>query len=371
MTFPSLRRLAAGGTLALAALAGAPVAQAQALRPLPPGLLATLQDIDTSADEMAASVMAIRQADLTYSMFSRHRVEEAIARMEQQLPALKAQTADLRREESLGKLLSMRTAFSDAQRNIDLISNTLHGVTVRTPVQADELDKLLAHLDGAAAHLDAALRQFDAGALALTARALPALAQARAPISPASAQGQPPASSAPAQAQAPASSTRVQAPASPAAAQAPHPLPPDLLATLRDIDTSADEMAASVMAIKQAELTYSMFSRHRVEEAIARMEQQLPALKTQTADLRREQSAGRLLSMRTAFSDAQRNIGSISDTLHGVTVRTPVQADELDKLLAHLDGAAAHLDAALKQFDNGALAMIELLGKLPAEQPTR
>src|SRR5450631_2295395 len=106
MTLSSLRRLAAGGTLALAALAGAPALQAQALHPLPPNLLASLKDIDASSDEMAASVMAIKNAELTYSLFSRRRVAEAIARMEQQLPALKTQTADLRREESLGKLLS-------------------------------------------------------------------------------------------------------------------------------------------------------------------------------------------------------------------------------------------------------------------------
>jgi len=128
-------------------------------------------------------------------------------------------------------------------------------------------------------------------------------------------------------------------------------------------------MAASVMAIKDADLTYSMFSRRRAEEAIARIEQQLPSLKTQTADLRRTPSLGMLLSMRTAFSAVQRNVGSVSDILHGVTVRTPGQAAELDKLLARLDGGAGRLEAALKQFDTGALAMIELLDKQATGKP--
>jgi exonuclease VII small subunit len=354
MTPSSLRRLAAGGALVFVALAGSPVAQAQVLHPLPPDFLATLQNIDTSSDEIAASVTAIKSADLTYSMFSRHRAEEAIARMEQQLPALKARTADMRREESLRMLLSMRTAFSEVQRNVGAVSDILHGVTVRTPMQADELDRLLARLDGATAHLDASLKQFDSGAMALTARVSTVPAQAAAPISPASLQGQAAASSAP-----------LPVPPVPASAQTPN-----LLATLKDIDTSSDEMAASVMAVKNADLTYSMFSRHRVTEVIARMEQQLPMLKARTADLRREESLGMLLSMRTAFSDVQRNVASVSVILHGVTVRTPAEADALDRLLAHLDGAAAHLDAALKQFDTGALAMIGALDKQAADKPT-
>jgi len=375
MTLSFLRRLAAGGALALAALALAPAAQAQALHPLPPDFLATLGAIDGSADEMATSVTAIKNAELTYSIFSRHRVEEAIARMEQQLPLLKAQTADLRREESLRVLLSMRTAFSDAQRNIGSISDILHGVTVRTPMQADELDKLLARLDGAAAHLEAALKQFDGGAMALAARAsaapTAAAALTQAPMSPAAAQA--PAASVPAApgspalapAQAAGAPTAAPAPASaaPAQAQGLRPLPPGFVATLKDIDSSADEMAASVTAVKNADLTYSMFSQRRVAQVIARMEQQLPLLKAQTAELRREESLGMLLSMRTAFSEAQRNVGSVSDILHGVTVRSQAQADALDRLLAQLDGAAAHLNAALKQFDSGALAMIELLDK--------
>jgi exonuclease VII small subunit len=382
MTLSSLGRFAAGGTLVLAALACAPALQAQALHPLPPDLLATLKAIDTSSDEMAGSVLAIKNADLTYSMFSRRRIEAAIARIDQQLPALKAQTADLRREESLRVLLSMRTAFSDAQRNIGSISDILHGASVRTPVQADELDKLLAHLDSDAAHLDTALKQFDRATEALTARtsSAPTPEQAQAPTSPATALA--PASpapahvhasaaSTPAQVQALAPSPPMQAPGSPASGrvQMLHRLPPDFLATLKDIDASSDEMATSVIAVKNADLTYSMFSRRRVEAAIARMEQQLPALKTQTADLRREESLGILLSMRTAFFAVQRDVGSVSDILHGVTVRTPVQADELDKLLARLDRAATRLDTALKQFDTAALAMIESLDKRTPDKP--
>ncbi|MDB5805980.1 MAG: hypothetical protein JWN73_3302 [Betaproteobacteria bacterium] len=387
MTLFSLRRLAAGGALALAALISAPVAQAQALHPLSPAFLATLNNVDTSSDEIGASVMAIKNADLTYSMFSRGRVEKAIANMEQQLPALKAQTASLRREESLRVLLAMRTAFSDAQRNIGSISDILHGVTVRTPAQADALDKLLARLDSATAQLDAALKRFDSGAVALTARAssssapapgpasAPAAGQAQVPMSPASVQAQAGASSAqaqaaatPGQAAASSASGAAQAPgafaSAPASTQAAlRPLPPNLLATLKDVDTSSDEMAASVTAVKNADLTYSLFSRGRVEKVIARMEKQLPMLKAQTADLRRDESLGVLLSMRTAFSEVQRDVGSVSEILHGVTVRTPAQADELDRLLTHLDAAAAHLDAALKRFDTGALAMIELLDK--------
>ena len=382
MTLSSLRRLAAGGALAFAALGGAPAAQAQALHPLPPGFLVTLGAIDSSADEMASSVTAIKNADLTYSMFSRHRVEDAIARMEKQLPVLKAQTAELRREESLRMLLSMRTAFSDAQRNIGSISDILHGVTVRTPMQADELDRLLARLDGAAAHLDAALKQFDSGAMALAARAssvpAPAAAQVQAPLSPAATPARAPATSLPAQAvvpgspaQAPTSAIAMQAPTSsaPAQAQGLHPLPPDFLATLTSIDMSSEEMAASVTAVKKADLTYSMFSQRRVTAVIARMEKQLPLLKAQTADMRREESLGMLLSMRAAFSGAQRDVGSVSDILHGVTVRSQAQADELDRLLAHLDAAAAHLNAALKQFDSGALAMIERLDQRSATRP--
>ena len=145
----------------------------------------------------------------------------------------------------------------------------------------------------------------------------------------------------------------------PAQAQALHPLPPDFLATLKNIDTSADEIATTVTAIKNADLTYTIFSRNRVKEAIARLETQLPVLKTQTADLRREESLGMLLSTRTAFSDAQRNIGSISDILHDVTVRSPSELETLKKLLAQLDGAMARLDAALKQFDSGATALLD------------
>ena len=370
MSLFSLRELAAGGVLALAALWLAPGAQAQALRPLPPGFLATLGAIDGSADEMASSVTAIKNADLTYSIFSRHRVEEAIARMEKQLPALKAQTAEMRREESLRVLLSMRTAFSEGRRNIGSVSDILHGVTVRTPAQAEELDKLLARLDGAAAHLDAALKQFDSTAMALAARASSAPAAAQAPLSAGGAQA-PGASVA-----APGSAAVLQAPGAAGAAQTPaapmpglHPLPPAFLATLGAIDTSAGEMAAAVTAVKNADLTYSIFSRGRVTAVIARMDQQLPLLPAQTAALRREESAGVLLSMRAAFSEAQRNVGSVSDILHGVTVRTPAQAEELDRLLARLDSAAAQLDAALKKFDDAALTMIELLDKRSMGRP--
>jgi len=121
--------------------------------------------------------------------------------------------------------------------------------------------------------------------------------------------------------------------------------------------------------VKNADLTYSIFSRGRVTAVIARMDQQLPLLPAQTAALRREESAGVLLSMRAAFSEAQRNVGSVSDILHGVTVRTPAQAEELDRLLARLDSAAAQLDAALKKFDDAALTMIELLDKRSMGRP--
>jgi hypothetical protein len=154
-----------------------------------------------------------------------------------------------------------------------------------------------------------------------------------------------------------------QASVASASPQPPRALPPRFLATLQDIDTTSDEMAISVAAIKNADLTYSMFSRRRVTEVIARMERELPLLKARSADLRRDESLGVLLSTRTAFSDVQRDVGSVSDILHGVTVRTPMEADQLDKLLVRLDAAAARLDAALKQFDAGALALIESLDK--------
>jgi len=352
MTLSLMRSLAAGGALALAALAmlmGAAPAQAQALHPLPPDFLATLKDIDTSSEEMAVSVLAIKNADLTYSIFSQRRVTEAIAGMERQLPVLKTQTADLRREESLRLLLTARTTFSEVQRNVGSISDILHRVTVRSQSQADLLDKLLARLDGASARLDAALKRFDSGALALAARASSA---------PASAAGQAPAAVGSASASAPAS-VAGQAPGPTASAAAPPPLPPDFLATLKDIDTASDEIAVSVTSIKNADLTYSIFSRNRVSAAIARMEQQLPVLKTQAADLRRDQALGLLLTARTTFSEVQRNVGAISDTLHDLTVRNQSQADELDRLLARLDGAIAHLDAALKRFDSGAMALLD------------
>jgi hypothetical protein len=355
----SLARLAA--VLVMALLAGVPAALAQALHPLPPDFLATLKDIDTSSDEIAASVAAIKNAELTYSIFSRRRVEEAIARLETQAPLLKTQTADLRREESLRMLLTVRTAFSDAQRTVGSVSDILHGATVRTPMQASELDRLLARLDGANARLEAALKRFDATAMTLTARASSAAASMSASAPGQASAGAPPG------APVAAASAAAQAPGSPGTAPARglQPLPPDFLATLKDIDASSDAMAASVAAIKNADLTYSMFSRGRVEKTIARMEQQLPSLKKQTADLRSGGSLGMLLSVRNAFSEAQRDIGSVSDILHGVTVRTPVQADELDRLLVRLDAAAAGLGTALKRFDAGALAMIERLDQRP------
>jgi len=355
MHFSFVRSLAAGGALALAALAWAAPAQGQALHPLPAAFLATLKDIDTSADEMAAAVTAIKDADLTYALFSRRRVKEAIEGMEKQLPVLRTQTAGLRREESLGMLLSARTNFSEARRNVGSISDILHGLTVRTPAEASQLDKLLERLDGAIARLDARLRQFDSGAMALTA--LASATPARGPAH---------ASAAPAQSSASAASAQASASSAPAPLQTRPSLPPEFLATLGRIDASTDEMAASVTAIKQADLTYALFSRRRVKEAIEQMEKQLPVLKTQTADLRREESVGMLLSARTNFSEARRNVGSISDILHGLTVRTPAEADQLDKLLARLDGAIARLDIALKQFDSGAMA---LLDRRPAAQP--
>jgi hypothetical protein len=194
--------------------------------------------------------------------------------------------------------------------------------------------------------------------LAARASSAPASAAvpAQAPQPPGSAQAQAPASSTPTQ-------TTASAASAPTAPQPPRALSPRFLATLKDIDTTSDEMAVSVAAIKKADLTYSMFSHRRVTEVIARMEKQLPMLKARTADLRRDESLGMLLSARTAFSEVQRDVGSVSDILHGVTVRTPMEADQLDKLLVRLDGAAARLDAALKQFDAGALALIEALDK--------
>ena len=340
-----VRSLMAGAVLALAALASTAPAQAQALHPLPPDFLGKLTNIDSSADEIAAAVTAIRNADLTYSLFTRNRVKEAIARAEQQLPALKTQTASLRREESLSLLLSTRTTFSEAQRNAGSISAILHEVTARSPSEADTLKKLLAQLDGAIARLDAALKQFDSGAMALSALASSA----------------PPAAAA-ASVTTPSPATSATAPAGsppPAPAQALHPLPPDFLVTLTNIDASADEIGAAVTAIKIADLSYSMFSRNRVKDAIARMEQQLPVLKTQTANLRREASLSMLLSARTTFSEAQRNVGAISDVLHDVTARSQMEADTLKQLLANLEGAIARLDAALKQFDSGATVLLD------------
>jgi exonuclease VII small subunit len=355
MILPVVRSLMAGTVLALAALACTAPAQAQALHPLPPDFLVTLKNIDTCSDEIAAAVTAIKNADLTYSMFARNRVYEAIARMEQQLPLLKTQTANLRREESLGMLLSTRTTFSEAQRNVGAVSDILHGVTARSPSEADTLKKLLAQLDGAVARLDTALKQFDSGAMALAGLA----SSVPAPAPNSSVPAPTPASSV--SAPAPASSAAAPAPASPAPAQgrAPLPLPADFLVTLKNIDSSSDEIAAAVMAIKNADLTYSMFSRNRVNAAIARMEQQLPVLKTQTANLRREASPGMLLSTRTTFSEAQRNLGAVSDTLHDATVRSPSELETLKKLLAQLDGAIARLDAALKQFDSAAMALLD------------
>ena len=341
-----VRSLMAGAVLALAALASTAPAQAQALHPLPPDFLVKLTNIDTSADEIAAAVTAIRKADLTYSLFTRNRVKEAIARAEQQLPALKTQTASLRREESLSLLLSTRTTFSEAQRNAGSISAILHEVTARSPSEADTLKKLLANLDGVIARLDAALKQFDSGAMALSAltSSAPPAAAAASVTTPT-----------------PATSATAPAPASlaPAPAQALHPLPPVFLVTLTNIDASAEEIGAAVTAIKNADLSYSMFSRNRVKDAIARMEQQLPVLKTQTANLRREASLSLLLSARTTFSEAQRNVGAISDVLHDVTARSQMEADTLKKLLANLDGAITRLDAALKQFDSGATVLLD------------
>lgn len=151
-------------------------------------------------------------------------------------------------------------------------------------------------------------------------------------------------------------------------AQALRPLPPDFLATLDGIDASADEMSAAVLAIKNADFNYSMFSSRRIDEAIARMQQTLPILRTQTADLRRNESLMSLLAMKTTFGNMQRDLGSISDILHGVTVRSQAQADALDTLLASLDAATAHLDAALKKFDAGALALMRHLDEAAARK---
>jgi hypothetical protein len=365
MTLSSLRRLA-GAALALALLAGSCAVQAQALHPLPPDFLATLKDIDGSADELAASVAAIKGADLTYSIFSRRRAEEAIARMQQQIPLLKTQTADLRREESLRVLLSVRTAFSDAQRTVTSVSDTLHGATVRTPAQAAELDRLLVNLDAANTRLEAVLKRFDGTAANLTARASATPVQGPATAATGTA-------TVAARAAAPGTGTQAAAspPSSAPQANTPPLLPPDFLATLKDIDASADAMAASVTAVKNADLTYSLFSRSRVEKTIARMEQQLPALKKQAAELRNGGSLGLLLATRTAFSEAQRDIGTVSDILHGVTVRSQAQADALDRLLVRLDSAAASLGRALKRFDSEALAMMERLDRPMAKPASR
>ncbi len=152
----------------LAASAG--IASGQALKPLPAEFLASLSAIDSAVDGIAPLVRRFKADDLSIRSPSPAQIDAAIARVDRAVATVRAQTAELRRRESLRVLLGMKGTLGAFTSDVTAVTGFLQSATVRNPVALEKLERELAELERHQKALAAAFARFDAGAEALLDR---------------------------------------------------------------------------------------------------------------------------------------------------------------------------------------------------------
>ncbi len=161
---------AASAALILAACAGTGTAQSQALRPLPPDFIATLQEIDTATTAVATVTRRFKSEDLGIRSPTVAQVDEALARVDRGIAQVKSQTEELRRRESLLLLLSIKGTLGGFSSDLAGFASLLQSSTVRNPGALDRLNRELAELEKSVQAVNASFRKFDTGAQALLER---------------------------------------------------------------------------------------------------------------------------------------------------------------------------------------------------------
>lgn len=156
----------------LLALAGhaSTTAHGQALRPLPPEFIATLQDIDAATSAVAVVSRRFKNEELGIRSPTAAQVDEALARVDRGIAQVRSQTEELRRRESLLLLLSIKGTLGGFSSDLAGFASLLQSSTVRNPGALDRLNRELAELDKSAQAVNAAFRRFDTGAQALLER---------------------------------------------------------------------------------------------------------------------------------------------------------------------------------------------------------
>jgi len=159
-------------TVLLVSLAGlvSTAAQGQALRPLPPEFVTTLQEIDSATSAVAVVIRRFKNEELGIRSPTAARVDEALARVDRGIAQVKSQTEELRRRESLLLLLSIKGTLGGFSSDLAGFASLMQSSTVRNPGALERLNRELAELDKSAQAVNAAFRRFDTGAQALLER---------------------------------------------------------------------------------------------------------------------------------------------------------------------------------------------------------
>jgi hypothetical protein len=145
-------------------------AHAQALRPLPPDFLATLQEIDAAVVNVAGTIRRFKSEDLGMKSPTAGQLDEALVRMDKGIDRVRSQVDELRRRESLLLLLSIKGTLGGFSSDLVSVVSLLQSATVRSPAALDRLNRELADLEKSARVVSVAFGRFDSGAQVLLER---------------------------------------------------------------------------------------------------------------------------------------------------------------------------------------------------------
>ena len=151
-------------------------------------------------------------------------------------------------------------------------------------------------------------------------------------------------------------------------AQALRPLPPEFIATLREIDTATAGVAATVRRFKNEELGIRSPTAAQVDEAVLRVDRGIAQVNSQTEELRRRESLLLLLSIKGTLGSFSSDLTGFASLLQSSTVRNPGALDRLNRELAELEKSTQAVNAAFRKFDNGAQALLERLDRQAGAQ---
>jgi uncharacterized phage infection (PIP) family protein YhgE len=151
-------------------------------------------------------------------------------------------------------------------------------------------------------------------------------------------------------------------------AQALRPLPPEFIATLREIDAATAGVAATVRRFKNEELGIRSPTAAQVDEAVLRVDRGIAQVNSQAEDLRRRESLLLLLSIKGTLGSFSSDLAGFASLLQSSTVRNPGALDRLNRELAELEKSTQAVNAAFRKFDTGAQALLERLDRQAGAQ---